>query len=138
KYDAVSAICWNVQDNFGDSNQEEHLETRGVIIVLPPDEAARGASFTGKADGLSPDIDVKIVSCEADLFASFIALVMKVDPEFILGYEVQKGSIGYMIERGKILNPPVDVTEAISRTPTEAADSRNTTDSYGRSHASGI
>jgi DNA polymerase elongation subunit (family B) len=42
-----------------------------------------------------------IVSCETSLFESIVALVSEVDPDTLIGYDVQDNSWGYLIERAK-------------------------------------
>src|SRR3546814_3793728 len=91
-----------------------------------------------RPDGLVLDINVMYVNNEADLLSTCICAVMKQDPDFVMGYEVQKSSIGYIVERGKTLDPPLEVLREVGRMPFEAVDARNETDTYGRAKSSGI
>ena len=40
---------------------------------------------------------------ENELFVFFIFLVQKFDPDVLMGYEVQKSSLGYLLKRGEVL-----------------------------------
>ena len=43
-----------------------------------------------------------IVDTEHNLFSKFIDIVKSVDPDFMLGYDVQSGSLGWLISRGNL------------------------------------
>jgi hypothetical protein len=59
-----------------------------VLLRLQPPRLALGA-----------DIDVQYFPNEDTLLDAFIFLVRFHDPELILGYEIQRESLGYLIER---------------------------------------
>ena len=40
---------------------------------------------------------------ERELFTLFAALIKKHDPDIIIGYEVQKESLGYLLKRGDVM-----------------------------------
>ena len=40
---------------------------------------------------------------EKELFLFFVSLVRKFDPDVLMGYEVQKASLGYLLKRGEQL-----------------------------------
>jgi len=46
---------------------------------------------------------------ERSLLHGFISLIRRLDPDIMLGYEIQKGSLGYIVERSQYLqwNPPM-------------------------------
>ena len=66
---------------------------------------------------------------EADLFHRLVALVRDVDPDIVVGYDVQSGSLGYLIERGAAIG--VNVLRDLSRAPAEDPPRRNDGDEYG-------
>ena len=78
------------------------------------------------------------VSSERALFMLLIEVVRCKDPDFIVGYDVQRGSWGWLIERAAQLSPPIDLLQELSRVPTESANRRNEFDVYGEEHESGI
>ena len=73
---------------------------------------------------------------EADLFHRLIALVRDVDPDIVVGYDVQNGSLGYLIERGAKLD--INILRDLSRAPAEDPPRRNDGDEYGAEQESGI
>ena len=40
---------------------------------------------------------------ERELFSFFNAVIHKHDPDIIIGYEVQKESLGYLLKRGDVM-----------------------------------
>jgi len=88
-----------------------------------------------------------MVTSEIALFETLIALVRSADPDFLVGYEVQQSSWGYLIDRGRYLidttvTPPsahsMDLLQLLSRVPQDKASSKNEHDVYGQEHDSGI
>ena len=56
-----------------------------------------------------------MVESEQALLEAFIEAVRALDPDMLVGWEVQQGSIGYLIDRATLLEIPL--LRAISRTP---------------------
>ena len=88
-----------------------------------------------------------MVSSEIALFQAIINVVQVTDPDFLVGYEVQKSSWGYLIARALHLvdtsvtpaNPqPLDLLQLLSRVPNDKASAKNEHDLYGQEHDSGI
>ena len=52
---------------------------------------------------------------EAELLTGFSEAVLALDPDIIVGWEVQQGSVGYLVDRAAILEMPL--LRAMSRTP---------------------
>ena len=104
------------------------------------------------------------VGTEADLMDAFAQTVTAIDPEILLGYDTQRASLGYLLERAAILRgtapatpqPPASNTTAarqrprvpggfeppplsqqLSRFPEQRA-SRASTDAWNVDHGSGI
>ena len=67
--------------------------------------------------GLAGEIEVVYVSSELELIEKLIKLVRRVDPDFLIGYEVTMASWGYLIERAATLN--INLTNELSRMPSE-------------------
>ncbi len=83
---------------------------------------------------------VEVVCCDSEvqLFFSVILLVRRLDPDFLVGWEVMNASFGYLIERARAIKVVPDMLTALSRVPLEPRDPRNDHDAYGKAHASGI
>lgn len=52
---------------------------------------------------------------EREMLESFAAAVKSLDPDMLVGWEVQQGSIGYLADRAELLEIPL--LKLISRTP---------------------
>ena len=58
---------------------------------------------------------MEVYSSEADLLEAFIAAIRSLDPDILLGFEVQQGSLGYLVDRATTLE--MNLLRAISRAP---------------------
>lgn len=68
------------------------------------------------ADALPPGVQVDLFGSEVDLLQAFVDAVQSLDPDIVLGYEVQMGSLGYLRDRTAALGR-TDFLRALSRTP---------------------
>ncbi|CAN0401472.1 unnamed protein product, partial [Ectocarpus sp. 8 AP-2014] len=68
---------------------------------------------------------------------ALVGVFCRHDPDFVVGWEVQGDSLGYVVERGLNM-PSMDMTRLLSRTPGRDADKRNARDEWGKTHGSGI
>ncbi len=84
--------------------------------------------------------EIEVVCCDSEvqLFFTVILLVRRLDPDFLVGWEVMNASIGYLVERARAIKVVPDMLTALSRVPLEPHDPRNDHDAYGRAHTSGI
>lgn len=89
-----------------------------------------------KAAALPEDTIVDVVWDELALFGALITRVRVVDPDFLVGYEIQKGSFGFLIGRGEVLK--LNVLQELSRVPKEKPSRRNDYDVYAEEHESGL
>jgi hypothetical protein len=144
KYDAVQLIAWCAHDSVSNAELEDKRIMHGILMFIfqPQTESVASASekrvqlMQLKACTLSPDSYVHIDDNEYQLYQSFIRLVQFIDPDILLGYEVQNSSLGYIIARAKHLG--IDMLQELSRLPTEKASRRNEYDEYAQEHESGI
>ena len=60
-------------------------------------------------------MQVESFSSEQDLLNAFSEAVLALDPDILVGWEVQQGSLGYLVDRAALLEMPL--LRAISRTP---------------------
>ncbi|CAN7988516.1 unnamed protein product [Ixodes hexagonus] len=61
------------------------------------------------------NLKVDEVAGEMDLFDALVTLIRRWDPDILVGYEIQKSSWGYLLERGSYLR--LDLASMISRVP---------------------
>ncbi|KAF1333596.1 Recovery protein 3 isoform 3, partial [Globisporangium splendens] len=117
--DQVKAVCYAVEAQEGP--YESKTKERGVILLMPEDDAAspHAARFCIE----SSDIVVRSAVSERELFERVICLVQEWDPDFLMGFEVQKSSIGYLVDRAAQLG--INLIQAFSRLPSTNIDARN-------------
>lgn len=122
---------------FTNSNngRQSHPERDAVCVIVLAVLDAIGSNFC--EDFVKWHIlDVKDVqSNEVNLFKSFLQVVTSEDPDFLIGYEVQKDSLGYLLKRAEVLKIPHFV-RFLSRVPYGAQDARHMNDTWGdRTHS---
>ncbi len=61
-------------------------------------------------------MQVDLYASEAAMLGALSAAVAAADPDILLGYEVQRGSLGYAAERAATLGLP-NLLRALSRLP---------------------
>lgn len=96
---------------------------RGPRVAAPQAGAlywVRSCGDPRLADGELPRTGVtslhsKAVRSERDLLAALVELVARWDPDLLLGYDVERGSWGYLCERAQHLD--VDLHAQLSRAP---------------------
>lgn len=83
-------------------------------------------------------LKILLVSSEEELFNHVATLVTAVDPDFLVGYEVQMSSWGYLLSRASVLG--YDLCRYLSRIPNDRANSwcNAEKDSFGADNASEI
>ncbi|KAK9735428.1 hypothetical protein RND81_04G205200 [Saponaria officinalis] len=150
RHDAINAIALVVQ-NDDSASADIHVLLRG-----------EPKAFGRYVDGYCKLI---IHSDEIELLEQFIKIVHSIDPDILMGWDVQSGSLGYLAERACFLG--VSLVNRISRTPsktkavkrdqdafvkgntdavtsdslssdTSLLDSTLIEDEWGRTHASGV
>jgi DNA polymerase zeta len=110
-----------------ESNQEEKLKEKLKLEQLK----------ILKSSGIHEDTDIQIVDNEEKLFSKIIELIRNMDPDILIGYEIQNSSWGYLINRGKY-QYKLEMVEELSRLPLENNSFKNNHDDYGLEHESGI
>ncbi len=58
---------------------------------------------------------MEVFGSEQELLAAFTQAVLSLDPDVVLGWEIQQSSLGYLVDRAALLEIPL--LRAISRTP---------------------
>ncbi|GAB2211577.1 hypothetical protein Drorol1_Dr00024896 [Drosera rotundifolia] len=161
---------------------EVQAECRGDLRPDPYFDAINIITIAIENDGLTPEVHVLLRSSsdschrnidglsgckvltfteEQDLINQFVKLICSFDPDIIMGWDVQGGSLGFLAERSSILG--VCLLKKISRTPSvmkiaeridrgneDVMDSEQLVanpdvhlaplieDEWGRTHASGV
>ncbi|KAJ6519827.1 hypothetical protein C8R45DRAFT_807737 [Mycena sanguinolenta] len=75
--------------------------------------------------------EIKIVPTELDLLNYITDIVVDLDPDILVGWEIQAASWGYLNERGQQYG--LDIVDLISRAPTKRSGGR---DQWGLRHTS--
>ncbi|KAG6332362.1 hypothetical protein ID866_6727 [Astraeus odoratus] len=99
--DEITAIFYAL----GDDNPNSGTLKQGILVLQSEQtdpQRLRGFFVEG-------------YTCELDLINRFIDVVVDVDPDIVLGWEVQAASWGYLSARGNQYG--IDVAELISRAP---------------------
>ena len=101
-----------------------------------PDSAAsqptpppRPAAFR---DALGQGATVVVAPTERALLLAVAAVVARHDPDILVGWDIQRGSLGYVLERAGVLGLPL--LKLMARAP--AAGNESSDDSWGRLHGS--
>ncbi|KAE9047947.1 DNA polymerase zeta catalytic subunit [Phytophthora rubi] len=121
-HDPVNVICYAVEAQEGPT--ESKTKERGFLIRKPEDMDQTTLSSVGLCVD-SSEISVTIASDERDLFRSLEVLVRSWDPDFLAGFEVQKASIGYLVDRASQMD--INLIQTLSRLPSAPIDPRNVT-----------
>ncbi|KAG9443713.1 hypothetical protein H6P81_015053 [Aristolochia fimbriata] len=102
RYDAVNAIALAIQ--------EDNVPNTEVCVLLRGDSGAQSQRNIGVLG-----CKMLTFSEEKSLFEHFVNVIGSLDPDIMLGWEVQGGSLGYLAERAAQLG--ISLLQAISRTP---------------------
>ncbi|KAK1947415.1 DNA polymerase zeta catalytic subunit [Phytophthora citrophthora] len=121
-YDPVSVICYAVEAQEGPTDCK--AKERGFLMLKPVDQP----ETTLEGIGLCVDsskTSVTLASDERELLHSLEALIRRWDPDFLAGFEVQKASIGYLVDRASQMD--INLIQSLSRLPSAPIDPRNVT-----------
>ncbi|GMF09369.1 unnamed protein product [Phytophthora lilii] len=116
-HDPVNVISYSVEAQEGPTDSK--TKERGFIFCKADDMEQSTLGSVGLCVD-SSDISVTIATDERDLFCSLEKLVRRWDPDFLAGFEVQKASIGYLVDRASQM-------DSLSRLPSTPIDPRNIT-----------
>lgn len=104
--DSIQAIFYTIVNDVPDCDQLEQQKT-GIIVHGLDEQKINVFQRSGfKAD-------ILIVDTEKKLFEHFLQLVRKVDPDILSGFEIERSSWGYLIDRGNVLG--IDMLVCLSR-----------------------
>ncbi|TMW55834.1 hypothetical protein Poli38472_008482 [Pythium oligandrum] len=122
--DRVELIAYAVEAQEGPT--AEKTKERGIIIVKSTEAQPEGYGGMGPMGFCvdNSELCVAIVESEHELLTRLEELVHRWDPDFLVGFEVQKESIGYLVDRSSQLK--MNLVQMMSRLPTTQVDARNT------------
>ena len=86
-----------------------------------------------------------LTGCQIERFPSELALldavvvaIRSLDPDILMGFEVQKDSVGYLSDRAAAVYERPHFLREVSRLPEESSVKEGQGDEYGWQHASGL
>lgn len=111
KSDAVEMVCWVAKSMAFNSTEESCSTSSGIICVQQnnkvgpmtdnaDEQKLQSEEYQKKLiqfDGSPDHASIDIVQNERDLFLGVIAKVRDLDPDFLVAYDIQSGSLGYTI-----------------------------------------
>ncbi|KAG8099150.1 hypothetical protein GUJ93_ZPchr0013g35749 [Zizania palustris] len=104
RFDAINAVSLAVEDD-ADNSIEVHVLIRGNT-----DNLHRRRNLDGVAS-----CDVNVFPGERDLLDYLVSTICSIDPDILVGWEIQLGSLGFLAERAAHLG--IGLLKRISRTP---------------------
>jgi DNA polymerase zeta len=93
--------------------------------AIQTESAAHRLILKYKSCGLPPLCDIQLAETEAQLFQLFIKIVGQADPDFFIGYDINRNSFGFLVKRGKVIN--INLLQLLSKVPNEPPNFRNNT-----------
>lgn len=134
KTDRVEAVVYclrHFEPLLYKRNGREFEETHcGVLVIDSWNE------FSASGIGGYP---VHQVSDELELFKSLVNKVHSFDPDFLVGYEIQSASWGYIVQRMEIISPKFDFLARVSRVEkADAVTKFGSENKYGHEHSTSL
>ena len=124
----VNGIIYAVEDALLADEEEVKEKHYGVIALeytrTSPSSDGERVALSAKVQnqlfisaGLPQrNMSAVFVSSEKEIFETFIEHVLRIDPDFILGYEIQKNSLGFLITRAKFAEHlQIDLVKVLAR-----------------------
>ena len=62
-------------------------------------------------------LQMEAFESENALLDAFVEAVRALDPDILVGFEIQQGSLGYLVDRASTLERPDSLLRQLSRTP---------------------
>ncbi|XP_022226799.2 DNA polymerase zeta catalytic subunit isoform X2 [Drosophila obscura] len=114
-HDEIRCLFYAIEHSLPDADAEGSLPSKscGYIMV----NHAQDLLSEGLIHGLDKDIDVQVVSNEAEAMEALLALCARWDADIYAGYEIEMASWGYVIDRAKHLC--FNIAPLLSRVPTQ-------------------
>ncbi|KAI6133072.1 hypothetical protein EDD16DRAFT_1529837 [Pisolithus croceorrhizus] len=107
--DEIAALCYA----FGSDDLDSNLPLQGILVL--ESEQTNPQRLRG--------FSMESFTSELDLINRLIDVVIELDPDIVLGWEVQVASWGYLHARGNYYG--IDLAELISRAPSRHSGNEN-------------
>lgn len=129
----VEAIYYCIRDDFAirEVGADQYKDSMGIMSLR-----RKGASMRPSAASYAADAALREYDTEVELLLAFRDMVVKLDPDLVMGYECQQSSLGYVFERSIHLGVP-DFIPSFGRASGNLGNQFDI-DSWGGQHASGI
>ncbi|XP_054832300.1 DNA polymerase zeta catalytic subunit [Eublepharis macularius] len=126
EFDPICALFYCISSDTPRPNTDK-MEITGAIVI--DKDRTRTTISQGNREqapllarsGIS-GLEVTYATDERTLFQEVVNIVKRYDPDFLLGYEVQMHSWGYLLQRAAALG--VDLCQMISRVPDDKKENR--------------
>lgn len=131
--DGILAICYC----FSKTVETPARWAQGVIVH----SRVWGSEEDNKPIGwICDNLDIRKADSEHSLVQAFVQLVRTRDPDLIVGWEVQRSSLGFILKRAKhIFEEDFHLDRELSRLyPTQPGDARHYNDEWGAKTGSDI
>lgn len=131
EFDAIRAIFYCCHN---DTPPNHHFESNrhdvGMIVVDAHQSLLQKTAISC--------LNVKFVHTEDGLLSAIVDLVQRLDADVLVGYEIQRSSWGYLLQRAAQLN--IDLCSQLSRLPGGSNENHFSADKdeYGADHMSEI
>ncbi|XP_026835278.1 DNA polymerase zeta catalytic subunit isoform X1 [Drosophila erecta] len=110
-HDEIRCLFYAIEHSLPDENLPS--KACGYIMV----NTAQDLLSEGPFHGIDRDIEVQVVTSEAEAFEALLALCGRWDADIFAGYEIEMSSWGYVIDRAKHLC--FNIAPLLSRVPTQ-------------------
>ncbi|XP_039483867.1 DNA polymerase zeta catalytic subunit isoform X1 [Drosophila santomea] len=110
-HDEIRCLFYAIEHSLPDENLPS--KACGYIMV----NTAQDLLSEGHSHGIDRDIEVQVVTNEAEAFEALLALCGRWDADIFAGYEIEMSSWGYVIDRAKHLC--FNIAPLLSRVPTQ-------------------
>ena len=111
EFDEVLAVFYMVHNDWDTDKSEQ----TGIIAINLKSGIPGSHLEYLNGCGVSSRVNIIHVASEGELFDVLVQIVYSLDPDILIGYEVEQLSWGYLIERGMHLNK--NLIKLLSRTP---------------------
>lgn len=120
-HDSIKAVFYSYMVDEPSNDDEPRVKT-GIIIVDFNDEfldfncsqiIKNSRSIVASSGFLRSDVKITEASDEVHLMMLLIDIMRELDPEIILGFEIEMASWSYLVDRSQKLN--VNISSALSR-----------------------
>jgi DNA polymerase zeta len=147
KMDPILMVIFTVESDNGKDGPVSSYGVRkqGVIITGEEKESDSiqasikflgGLSAHPTSEDVGKNLASTIVQNERELFVALVNLVHDVNPDVFLGWDIEKGSWGYVLQRGEALGLPL--ARDLSRAPLSRTDPRHGNNMTGTDPNAGI